>query len=50
MLEEEAEQAQLGLRDSNRLDRFTCTKFLLFGLDLERNQYVPRCPSSDLRI
>ena len=44
MLEEEVEQAQLGLQDYDRSDQFTSTKFLLFGLDLERNQYVPCCP------
>lgn len=40
MLEEEEEQAQLGPQDS---DRFTRTKFLLFGLDLERFQCVLFC-------
>ena len=35
MLAEEQEQAQLG---SEEPDRWTHTKFLLFGLDLERRQ------------
>ena len=34
-LEEEQEQAQLASEDP---DRWTRTKFLLFGLDLERTQ------------
>jgi hypothetical protein len=37
MLEEEQEQARLG---SGGPDHYTCTKFLLFGLDLEHKQYV----------
>ena len=46
MLEEEAEEAQHGFRGSSRSDRFTRTKFLVFGLNLERNQYVPLRPLS----
>ena len=46
MLEEEAEEAQHGLRGSKHSDRFTCTKFLVFGLNLERNQYVSFAPFS----
>ena len=36
-LAEEEEQVQLG---SEGPDHYTSTKFLLFGLDLERKQYV----------
>ena len=36
-LAEEQEQVQLG---SEGPDRYTSTKFLLFGLDLERKQYA----------